>query len=443
MRGARLAAAAVLSLSLLSAPAWAANGLTLSYSPAGNGSAVLSVEGLDGVRDVYAAQVELTLNGSYSDVSLTPSSASTYVPKSTVQTSGGTTSVTLYLYGEEAINRGTSMNLGTLNLGGSFSAPTSATLTLLDWNLSPFGSADHQAVAVKPGGGNGSGSSSSGGDDSEVRYSISVSPSDGGTVRVTPTRAGAGDQVTLTAAPDQGFQLDSLTVLDARGNHIRLTGQDGGRYTFRMPASRVTVEASFRSAGEAADPVPLPFTDVTEAAWYHSAVEYVYRNGLMAGTATTVFSPDVTTTRGMIVTILYRMAGSPTADSGAVSASFPDVPSGQYYTAAVDWAANSGVVTGYTNGCFGPNDPITREQFATILHRYAGLSGLDTATAGDLSAFPDRESVSPYAAGSMGWAVERGLISGMGDGTLAPGGSATRAQAAAILTRYCESVPGA
>jgi len=241
----------------------------------------------------------------------------------------------------------------------------------------------------------------------------------------------------VTATPDLGFQMDNLAVWDDDGNSVRLAWQAGDRYTFQMPASRVTVEAAFSAKSGAAN--TLPFTDVAGNAWYHAAVEYVYGGGLMSGTDGTHFSPNVTTTRGMIVTILHSMAGRPGA---AGSARFLDVPAGQYYTAAVEWACASGVVSGYPDGRFRPNDPITREQFAAILYRYAQLSGRDTGAAGDLSAFQDRGKVSAYAVEAVGWAVEQGLISGMGDGNLAPGGSATRAQAAAMLTKYCESTPG-
>lgn len=450
MRAARFAVAAALVLSLLPAPALAAkrDDLVLSYTTGRGGSAVLSVEGLDGVRDVYAVQAELTLKGSYSEISLKPSDKSLYAPQVTVETSGKTTLVTLYLYGEEAINRGTSLDLGTLDVEGGFSAVTSAKLTLLDWTLSPFEYANGQAVAVRDDSEDRDDKDEDkededkkdeeeGTDEDETLYPVSVGRFDGGTVRVDPTRAIAGDWVSVTATPDLGFQMDNLAVWDDDGNSVRLAWQAGDRYTFQMPASRVTVEAAFSAKSGAAN--TLPFTDVAGNAWYHAAVEYVYGGGLMSGTDGTHFSPNVTTTRGMIVTILHSMAGRPGA---AGSAGFLDVPAGQYYTAAVEWACASGVVSGYPDGRFRPNDPITREQFAAILYRYAQLSGRDTGAAGDLSAFQDRGKVSAYAVEAVGWAVEQGLISGMGDGNLAPGGSATRAQAAAMLTKYCESTPG-
>ena len=179
----------------------------------------------------------------------------------------------------------------------------------------------------------------------------------------------------------------------------------------------------------------LPFVDVNAADWFCEAVRYVYARGMMGGTGANTFSPGGTTTRAMIVTILHRLEGTPAAASSA----FTDVPAGQYYAQAVGWASSVGVVNGYGDGTFQPDAPITREQMAAILCRYAQYKGVDVSRRADLTRFPDSAKVSPYAAEPMGWAVESGLITGM-DGQLAPGGSATRAQVATILMRLCENV---
>lgn len=180
----------------------------------------------------------------------------------------------------------------------------------------------------------------------------------------------------------------------------------------------------------------LPFTDVESSDWYYDAVQYVYENSMMSGTGDSTFSPNTTTTRGMIVTVLHRLEGCP----NAAGTSFTDVDSGAYYATAVAWASSRGIVDGYGNGKFGPNDTITREQMATILYRYAVYSGYDVSAKGDLSQFADQASVSSYAAEAMAWAVDVGLISGVGNNTLAPRNGATRAQVAAILMRFCENV---
>lgn len=178
----------------------------------------------------------------------------------------------------------------------------------------------------------------------------------------------------------------------------------------------------------------LPFTDVRVTDWFYDEVQFVYENELMGGTGNGKFSPNATTTRGMIVTILHRMEGQPLA-SGL---EFDDVADGQYYTDAVKWASENGIVGGYGNGKFGPNDPITREQMAAILYRYAQVYAYDTSISGNLSAFADDEKVSDYAVEAMKWAVGMGLISGTTGNRLDPTGTATRAQIAAILARFCE-----
>lgn len=179
------------------------------------------------------------------------------------------------------------------------------------------------------------------------------------------------------------------------------------------------------------------FSDVKTSAWYHEDVQYVSENGLMKGTGENLFSPDATTTRGMIVTILYRLEGEP-SPTGACP--FQDVASGKYYEKAITWAAENGIVSGFSADTFGPDQNITREQMAAILYRYATYKKYDVSTAGDLSKFPDADKVSSYAVDAMKWANAAGLINGSNDGKLYPAGNATRAQVAAILTRFCKNI---
>lgn len=173
------------------------------------------------------------------------------------------------------------------------------------------------------------------------------------------------------------------------------------------------------------------FSDVDEGKWFHEAVDYVLEAGLMNGVSDTMFSPGGTTTRAMLVTILYRMEGSPASQAPA----FSDVEAGSWYTGAVGWAASSGIVTGVTEEAFRPGDPVTREQLAAILCRYAGYKGINTETETDLSAFSDADQCSRYARSSLAWANATGLITGRTDGTLAPKDTASRAETAAILMR--------
>ena len=212
-------------------------------------------------------------------------------------------------------------------------------------------------------------------------------------------------------------------------------------------ASDGTAEFAFSHASDYAividtdshELVELPFTDVPEGAWYEDAAAYVYKHGLMAGTSATTFAPDVTTSRAMIATILWRMAGSPVVN---YAMNYTDVAQGQWCSEAIRWATSEGVVTGYGNGLFGTNDPITREQLATMLWRYAQTEGYDVSIGEDTNilSYTDVADLSEYAIPAMQWAVGAGIINGTGDGsTLSPQGQATRAQAAVMLMRFCEN----
>lgn len=174
------------------------------------------------------------------------------------------------------------------------------------------------------------------------------------------------------------------------------------------------------------------FSDVAADAWYAGAVEYVRDNGLMSGTSAAVFNPNGTTSRGQLAAILYRASGSPAVSGGAA---FPDVADGAYYAAASQWAAANGIITGYPDGSFGPGDPITRQQLAVILWRYAGHPTADPG-----QDFADEASIAAYAATAVDWAQANGIISGKDGNRFDPSGSATRAQVAVILHRYMELI---
>lgn len=187
----------------------------------------------------------------------------------------------------------------------------------------------------------------------------------------------------------------------------------------------------------------FPFADVPAGSWYYGAAAYAYNNGLFAGTTATTFAPNMTMTRAMLVSVLWRLAGEP-APKGANT--FDDVPDGAWYTDAVTWAAENGVVAGIGNGCFDPSGAVTREQTAVILFNYAQSKGYDVSARADLSAFPDAGSVSGWAQEALAWANASGLISGAVRGTqtiLDPQGSASRAQVAMILMGYVEHVVNA
>ena len=264
-------------------------------------------------------------------------------------------------------------------------------------------------------------------------YKITVEATQGGTVTADPTAAKAGATVTLTPAPDAGYQVGTVAVTDRFGEAVAVTEQAGGTYTFTMPNGQVTVTVTFEQA-------PLPFPDVTEGDWFYDAVRYAYETGLMDGVEDNLFAPNSETTRAQLVTILYRLAGEPEpgGDSG-----FSDVAAGIWYTDAVAWAAENGIVNGVSDTEFAPGDDITREQLAAILYRYAAYQGYDVSQRADLSGFGDASSIRPYAQEALSWASAQGLVLGFEDGSLRPQGTASRAQIAAVLMRFLAAVPTA
>ena len=285
-----------------------------------------------------------------------------------------------------------------------------------------------------------SGGSYSGGGGSSSNVSIATKVT-GGKVTVNPTRPTRGQTVTITVTPADGYKLDSLTVTDLKGNTIELTKVSDTKYTFVMPAGKVKVTPVFvkidGSDKDNTTNVDKRFSDVAADAWYAEYINYVAENGLMNGYEDGRFGPNDKTTRAQIVTVLYRMEGEPAVSS---SSSFKDVSAGgQYYSAAVAWASRNDIVNGYEDGRFGPNDNVTREQIAAILYRYAAYKEYDTTLAGNIASFSDAAKVSSWANSAIAWAVGEGLING-DNGALKPQGNATRAEIATLLTRFAKNI---
>ena len=252
-------------------------------------------------------------------------------------------------------------------------------------------------------------------------------------VTVDKTEASKGTKITVKVA--DGYE--NVVVKDAEGNTVTVTNN-----TFKMPESDVTVSASkkavaYDKCGKDATCVYAKFTDAETTAWYHDGVHFCVENGYMNGVSETQFAPNGTLSRAMIVTMLWRMAGSPVVD---YAMSFTDVADGQWYTEAIRWAQSTGVVNGYDAESFGTNDNITREQLASILMRYAALKGVDVAKKADLAKFDDAASISSWALESVEWANAAGILNGRTETTIAPTGNATRAEAAAMVQRFCETV---
>ena len=250
---------------------------------------------------------------------------------------------------------------------------------------------------------------------------------------MSPKSASSGRTVTITVKPDEGYELDELTVTDKNGDEIKLTDKGDGKYTFKMPRSKVTIEASFVEIDHQDTCPAAGFRDVDEDAWYHEAVDYALDNGLMSGVSDREFAPGSTLTRAMVAQMLYSLEGKPAAGR----ADFADVAEGAWYADAISWAAGEGIVSGYGD-TFGPNDPITREQLAAILYRYAQNEGYKTSQSGKgTEGYLDASSISSYAVKAMDWAVNAGLLSGKGNGILAPTAGATRAEVAQIFMNFC------
>ena len=254
-------------------------------------------------------------------------------------------------------------------------------------------------------------------------YAVSTVDADNGEVDVDLSRVQAGEEVTITATPDEGYEVEAVTVTDRDGEEINVTEAGDGVYTFEMPDSRVTIEVTFAPVAEEPElpAVPdgwaNPYGDVAANAWYYDAVAYVSASGMMTGTSAAAFSPDAATTRAMIWTVLARLNGQ-SVDGGS-----------PWYAAAQSWAVSAGVSDGTD-----PAGNITREALAAMLYRAAG----SPAVSGNFLAFSDGDSVSSWAESAMLWATQSGIIGGI-DGALAPQGQATRAQVAAMLQRFMES----
>lgn len=266
-------------------------------------------------------------------------------------------------------------------------------------------------------------------------YSVTVEKSANGTVKAQPAWAAEGSTVTLTASADEGYQLSSLTVTGRNGSEISVTEKESGKYTFRMPASSVTVTAVFTAQqGSHSDNCPsAAYSDVDTSLWYHDAIDYVLANSLMNGYGNGKFGPMDNLSRAMLAQILYNMEKKPAVELPA--GQFPDVSAGSWYTDAVYWAKANGIVDGYSDGRFAPDDSITREQLVTMLWRYAKYKGQDVSAAADLSAYQDGAQVSAYAAPAMQWACGTGVVQGS-NGKLMPADTATRAEVAQILQNF-------
>ena len=260
-------------------------------------------------------------------------------------------------------------------------------------------------------------------------YRVYIANTEHGTVSVDTRYAEEGEWVYITVNPNAGYRLSDLTVTRPSGNTVKVEHVRGNVFRFAMPGVRVTVDAEFVRT-------TMPFTDVSRGQWFYDAVSFVYWRDLMDGVTSTQFAPDATTTRAMVVQILYRMAGSPTVRG---SSPFYDVSNGAWYADAVIWAEANDIVNGMTTTTFAPNTAVTREQLATMLYRYAQYRHYNTSAGENTNilSYYDANRISEYAFSALQWACGEGIMDGTGTGYLSPQGQATRAQLAAMLMRFC------
>lgn len=327
------------------------------------------------------------------------------------------------------ITGGTSPYTGTANKTFTVKNSTSDDITV---NGQPIKSNESHTFKYTHSSGGSSGGSSSG----KTTYKVTTSAVNNGGVNASPSSAEKGATITITLSPDKGYKLDKLTVTDGSGKTVSTVKKSDTVYTFTMPASAVKVGVSYVKATET--PSETKFNDVSANDWFASAVDYVTGKGMMNGTAENTFSPKANTTRGMVVTVLYRLENQPSTSA----ASFTDVASGAYYANAVAWANANGIVSGYGSGKFGPNDKVTREQLAAILYRYAQYKKYDVSVGEDTNilSYDDAQSISTYAIPAIQWACGAGVVTGKSGSKLDPKGNATRAEVAAMLMRFCENV---
>ena len=262
-------------------------------------------------------------------------------------------------------------------------------------------------------------SSSGGSSSSSRRYDVSAPSVKHGDVTVSPKTASKGDTVTITVKPDSGYELDTLTVKDASGSKIKVKDNGNGKFTFTMPASKVTISAEF------AEVETMDFVDVPSSAYYYEAVKWAAKKGITGGTGDGAFNPNGACTRAHIVTFLWRAAGSPEPKS---TVSFADVPAGSYYAKAVAWAVENGITLGIGDGTFSPNATCTRAQSVTFLYRAMGTAPTTVNGFTDVTA-------DAFYADAVAWAVESGVTNGTSASTFSPNNGCTRAQIVTFLYR--------
>lgn len=263
---------------------------------------------------------------------------------------------------------------------------------------------------------------------SEPTYRPTITQTENGTVSTSPSYPEKDDKVTITATPEEGYKVGTVTVMDKNGNPVQVSSEGNGKCSYQQPEGSVTITVDFVWDN--------PFSDVKEGAWYYKAVRYVQLHGLMEGLPGNVFGPNKELTRAEAVQILYNLEGKPAVTG---ESTFTDVD-GHWAVTPITWADQNKVIGGYGDGTFLPDKPVSREEFAQMMYNYTIYKKLDTSATADLTKFPDGTDVANWAETAMEWANGNELINGHEDGTLDPQGTANRAQAASILMQFDQNL---
>ena len=306
--------------------------------------------------------------------------------------------------------------------------PVSKNYTFEKDSLTDKANATASITDPKPGGGGSSGGQT------KPSHAIEVEQTAGGSAQVDKDRAPEDSEVTVTATPDAGKQVSSVTVVDEKGNEVEVTPNDDGTWTFEMPGGDVTVRVTFACDGGALCPSE-PYPDVDQSQWYHAAVDWAISGGVMTGYGDGTFGPDRFVTRSEAAAVLWNAAGKPAleVDESALPA---DVPAGEWYTGPVAWSLAEGIFNGNGDGSFAPAGELTREQAACVLYNRAAAAGEDVSARADLSRFGDAASVSGWEEEAMSWAVAEGVFNGNGQGLLEPGRAIARSELCAVLMNW-------
>ena len=329
-------------------------------------------------------------------------------------------------------------NPGVFTTGANFASDEEARVVFQsdDPQYDVWRTAQSQATLLKPGGGGGGGGTPA--------YKITVLPSQNGTATASKSTAVKNETITVTLAPDQNYKAGAVTVKDANGGSVSTASAGENKVTFTMPASDVTVSAAFEPVkppkGGGWDGCPkdhtcpiYPFTDGNPKAWYHDGMHYCLAEGYVIGFGNWILGPDVPASRAMLVRIMWNIEGKPAVSDPFT---FLDVPDDSWYTDAVRWGVKNGVIKGYSDLAFGPDDTMTREQYVTMMYRYAALRGRNVSARASLDKYTDANQISSWAMDAMKWAVAKGIVVGRTETTLNSRGSLTRAELTTIIQRF-------